>query len=61
MKYLLKILGLSLLAIPIFIWFALVTVWTFNTYKIEEFYENYSWGIRKNYRKIFPYKSKNTF
>lgn len=37
MKYILGIIGLSLLSIPFFIWHALVVIWTFRTDKFKSF------------------------
>lgn len=54
MKYLLKILGLSLLSIPFFIWHSLIVIWTFRTEKFVSFSIDVADTIEHLYRRAFP-------
>lgn len=56
MKYILKIMLLSLASIPFFIWYALVTVWTFRTDKFVAFKSDVLDTLNYQYRRAFPYK-----
>jgi len=53
MKYLLKILLISLSTIPFFIWEGLVTVWTFRTDNLIKLKKEVSYEICTNYCKAF--------
>lgn len=62
MKYILQMIALSLLSIPFFIWYALVTIWTFRTDKFIAFKDDVLDTLDYQYRKAFPYKpSKRNF
>jgi hypothetical protein len=56
MKYLLKILGLSLLAIPFLLWEVLVSVWTFRTDGLKKQWSDIYDTLESDYRRAFPYK-----
>ena len=56
MKYILAIVGLSLLSIPFFIWYGLYSIWTFRTDKIKKFGSEIFDTIDYQYRRAFPYK-----
>jgi hypothetical protein len=53
MKYIIKILLLSLAAIPFFIWEGLVSVWTFRTANLVKLRSDVAYTIGTNYRKAF--------
>jgi hypothetical protein len=54
MKYLLKILGLCVAAIPFLLWEVLVTVWTFRTDRLKSLWSDIGETLENNYRKAFP-------
>lgn len=53
MKYLLRILLLSIAVIPFFIWEALVTIWTFDKSGFKQLRKDYSDTVESNYRRAF--------
>lgn len=60
MKYLLKIMLLSLLLIPFMTWELIVAVWTFRTNNLKTLWNDYSSTVEFNYRRAFPRKPSSS-
>jgi len=60
MKYLLKILLLSVALIPFSLWFILVFIWTFDSSELKQLWHDFKQTINSNYRRAFPYKSNSS-
>lgn len=57
MKYLLKIMLLSVAIIPFFVWELLVSLWYFRSQGVKELWYDYTSTVSHNYRKAFPRRS----
>jgi len=58
MKYLLRILLLSLLLIPFIVWESALCVWTFRSENVKDLWSDYKDTVGFNFRKAFPRRSK---
>ena len=61
MKYILKIMLLSIAVIPLFVWEALVYIWTFNNSGYKTLKQDYKATVRSNYRRIGKRTGPTTF
>lgn len=60
MKYLIKIMLLSISVIPFLTWELLVGIWLFRFEDLKTLWNDYSDTIESNYRRAFPRKSKKS-
>lgn len=58
MKYILKIMLLSIALIPFMAWELLVAAWIFRSDDVKQLWRDYSETVESNYRKAFPRKSR---
>ncbi len=61
MKYILKIMLLSIAVIPLFIWQALVYIWTFNNSGYKTLKQEYKVTVKSYYRKLVKRTGPTTF
>jgi hypothetical protein len=61
MKYILKIMLLSIAVIPLFVWEALVYIWTFNNSGYKTLKQDYKVTVKSYYRKLGKRTGPTTF